>query len=91
MPPQEALVMRVTGMTCNNCVNHVQKALLTAPGVTSAVVDLKKGIAEVKGTGLAHSRLAEPVKQAGYELKELAPEEAQKLASGKSGWAFWRR
>ncbi len=40
--------LKVTGMTCNGCVNTVRKALLNVPGVQDANVDLAKGSAEVR-------------------------------------------
>lgn len=88
MSDQESLVLRVTGMTCNNCVNHVQKALLAAPGVASAVVNLKKMTAEVRGTGLRHDRLTQAVRDVGYDATEHKPGTD---TNGGSGWKFWRR
>src|SRR5439155_14703586 len=41
------LKLRVTGMTCGHCQMKVEKALLGASGVYSAVVDLSAGEAEV--------------------------------------------
>jgi copper chaperone len=32
--------LRITGMTCNGCVRHVDKALREVPGVTSVEVSL---------------------------------------------------
>jgi len=39
--------LKVTGMTCNGCVNTVRKALTGLPGVQSADVDLTAGNATV--------------------------------------------
>ena len=36
----------VRGMTCNNCVKHVQKALAKVPGLGAVHVDLPTGIVE---------------------------------------------
>src|SRR2546429_9658803 len=41
------LKLRVSGMTCGHCQMKVEKALLGASGVYSAVVDLSGGEAEV--------------------------------------------
>ena len=60
--------LRITGMTCNNCVRHVDKALRTVPGVTSVEVNLPEGRAKVEhadSTGLA--ALIAAVESAGYE------------------------
>ncbi|MEZ6036597.1 MAG: heavy metal-associated domain-containing protein [Planctomycetota bacterium] len=39
--------LHVTGMTCNHCVHHIQKALAALPGVQSAEVDLARHRARV--------------------------------------------
>jgi copper chaperone len=39
--------LKVSGMTCNGCVNTVRKALEGVPGVQSADVDLAAGKAQV--------------------------------------------
>jgi len=39
--------LKVTGMTCNGCVNTVRKALEGVPGVETAHVDLAAGSAQV--------------------------------------------
>lgn len=79
----EARTLGITGMTCNNCVNHVQKALLGTPGVTKAVVDLKKEKADVEcAAATPQGALVSAVKEAGYGVREIAQ-------SGPS-WKFWQ-
>jgi len=39
--------LRVSGMTCNGCVKHVDAALRKVPGVTAVEVDLAHGRAKV--------------------------------------------
>jgi copper chaperone CopZ len=39
---------RVSGMTCNGCVNSVKNTLLRLPGVKDATVDLDGGFAQVE-------------------------------------------
>jgi copper chaperone CopZ len=41
------VMLRVFGMTCNDCAVTVKKGLLSAEGVKNAQVSLKDGIAEV--------------------------------------------
>jgi len=41
------VIIRVFGMTCNDCAVTVKKGLLSAEGVKDARVSLKDGIAEV--------------------------------------------
>lgn len=59
----------VEGMTCNNCVRHVEEALREINGVKSAKVDLKGKKALVE---LAHDVSDEDIKNAivdaGYEV-----------------------
>lgn len=58
--------LKIQGMTCGHCVQHVKNALLKVPGVQGAEVDLKAGSAEV--TGLADpSALIAAVVEEGYE------------------------
>ena len=47
--------LKVTGMTCGMCVNHVTTALQSVPGVKLAAVDLTSGTAVVK-----HDESGEP-------------------------------
>lgn len=48
--------MRITGMTCNGCVKHVDAALRKVPGVTAVEVSLAEGRAKV-----VHDPEASPV------------------------------
>lgn len=41
-------VLKVTGMSCNHCVNRVKKAAAGLPGVTQVDVDLTAGTATVQ-------------------------------------------
>jgi mercuric reductase len=60
--------LRITGMTCNGCVKHVDAALRKVPGVTAVEVDLLKGSAKVvHDDASAPDRLVSAVVQAGYE------------------------
>ena len=44
--------LRVTGMTCKACADHVQQALQEVPGVRSVQVDYRAGSARFESTGL---------------------------------------
>ena len=64
-------VLGVGGMTCNNCVNHVETALSNIAGVSEVEVNL----AEAKATVNAESNidkkiLEEAVTNAGYSIHE---------------------
>jgi Cu+-exporting ATPase len=72
--------LRIIGMTCNNCVRHVTKALQQVAGVHQADVFLDRNLAQVEfDSGKTSSvQLIQAVTEAGYEAKELeseAPEE----------------
>ena len=41
-PSQSSLSLKIDGMTCASCVNHVEKALSHVPGVVSAIVNLTR-------------------------------------------------
>ena len=50
--------LKITGMTCQNCVRHVTQALEAVPGVSDARVDLGAGTAEVEGDAPLESLVA---------------------------------
>ncbi len=62
--------LRVSGMTCQNCVNHVQQALSSMSGVDGATVDLATGLAVVSGQA-NETELIAAVKEQGYEAKVI--------------------
>jgi len=57
----------ITDMSCQHCVNAVEKAVLSVSDVTGVKVDLDKGIADISG-GLAH-QVVEAIKEAGFQAK----------------------
>ena len=58
--------LRITGMSCNNCVRHVGEALRGVPGVTNVEVSLPDR-ASVEHTGASLEALVAAVESAGYE------------------------
>lgn len=64
-PGGRAVEIAVTGMTCGNCADAVESALLAAPGVQAARVDLTGGTATVWGAAAA-TTLREAVQDAGF-------------------------
>ena len=64
-PGGRAVEIAVTGMTCGNCADAVESALLAAPGVHAARVDLTGGTATVWGAAAA-STLRDAVQDAGF-------------------------
>ena len=66
LPGMETL-LDVKGMTCMNCVRHVERALAQVEGVAQVKVDLSHGTAAVEhaaGTSLAS--LVAAVEEEGY-------------------------
>jgi len=63
----ETINLSITGMTCGNCVKHVEKALRGVAGVAEVEVDLAAGAARVMGdfsTGTA--ALIDVLNEEGY-------------------------
>jgi len=61
-------IIKIEGMSCNNCKKHVEVALNALPGVQAAV-DLAAGTADVKTDGNADGKtLTEAVTKAGYAV-----------------------
>jgi uncharacterized membrane protein YraQ (UPF0718 family)/copper chaperone CopZ len=60
--------LKIEGMTCEHCVNSVTRALKESRGVETALVDLKKGEAVVKGGDIDLSLLTEAVESLGYKV-----------------------
>jgi len=65
-------VLKIGGMTCQNCARHVREALQKVPGVKSLDVNLEAGRADVDGEGLDLKALAAAVEREGYTADEAA-------------------
>lgn len=64
---KETTDLRVSGMTCGNCISHVKDALENVVGVTRADVDLEAGTARVTARpGTRREDLVVAVREAGY-------------------------
>lgn len=61
--------LRVTGMVCDACVRHVEKALQGVGGVQSVRVDRAAGRATAEHTGADEDALAAAVVEAGYQAE----------------------
>jgi len=58
--------LKITGMSCKNCVGHVQQALAGVAGVTGPVeVSLERGEAQVPGSADPKALVA-AVEEEGY-------------------------
>jgi copper chaperone CopZ len=60
--------LRITGMTCNNCVRHVDKALRAVAGVTAVEVSLPDQTAKIVHADTTEvPLLVSAVESAGYD------------------------
>lgn len=72
--PLTTVEFSVGGMHCAACVNRVEKAISTAPGVVQASVNLLEHRAQVRtGAGFDPDAVTEAVVGAGYEAELLLP------------------
>lgn len=61
--------LKISGMSCQNCVRHVTEALKSVKGVTEVAVDLVSGDAKVEHANGSTDLLIEAVTEAGYEAE----------------------
>lgn len=64
----EHIELNVAGMTCGSCVTRVKQAMLKVPGVHSAEVDLRHGVAQasVDNASAVQPALIQTLTAAGY-------------------------
>jgi len=65
----EKVALDIEGMTCASCVLRVEKALMAAPGVAGAAVNLATERAEITGQGLDRAALIKAVEAVGYDVR----------------------
>lgn len=65
-------ILAVSGMTCGGCANTVARILSRVPDVAEATVDLKAGLATIKGAASLEDIIA-AVDAAGYGAKAIEP------------------
>lgn len=67
------VTLKVSGMSCGQCVSKVKAALQHLNGVEKATVNIKKGMAQVKYDASVQTldALTEALREVGYEA-ELA-------------------
>jgi len=61
--------LKITGMSCQHCVQHVTKALAAVPGVREADVQLAENRALVSHENADAAALLAAVEEAGYEAE----------------------
>lgn len=60
------IVFDIKGMTCDNCVQHVTKAVQAIPGVHAVKVELATNSARVEGD-FDNAKVVDAVEEEGYE------------------------
>ena len=67
--PSQTISLAIGGMTCANCVAHVEKSLRAVPGVLKASVSLAdaRAIVEIIPAVVTLANLRQAVVKAGYE------------------------
>ncbi|MBV9866149.1 MAG: heavy-metal-associated domain-containing protein [Abitibacteriaceae bacterium] len=65
----ETTQLKITGMSCDVCVQHVTKALQNVPGVQQVQVNLQAGTATVQHEGAQPQAMTEAVDEEGYEAQ----------------------
>ena len=83
------MTLKIDGMTCASCAEHVRQALEKVPGVCSATVSWSKALANVTvAGGVSHDTLAAAVTTAGYHARvtDVSPHSAG-LPGKTRGWA----
>lgn len=87
----EQHTLKITGMTCASCVRHVEKALLSVDGVTSAEVNLATEEARIDANGSSVKALTAAVDKAGYkayvEQDSSTPDETSHSHDEISGYS----
>lgn len=63
--------LKISGMTCQNCVKHVTEALSAVPGVKDVQVDLATETARIEGDAPADA-LIQAVEAEDYEATQVA-------------------
>jgi len=68
--PSQTITLPISGMTCSNCVDTVERSLRAVPGVLDVNVSLQTGQATVKmiPSLVSTTELKHAVENAGYEV-----------------------
>ena len=83
---QKTITLPVTGMTCAACQANVERALVRAPGVAVAAVNLATHSARVEfdDATIAPEALVERIRDAGYDAELPPPDESEAEAEARA-------
>lgn len=72
-PDTQSVELKISGMSCINCVKAIEKSLLKTPGVRSCNINLATGKTQIEfDRGLLNPEtLIDRIKQAGYSAEEI--------------------
>ena len=59
----------VEGMTCKNCIAHVEKGIKAIPGVDEVISDLTNGQVRISGNEIDNLKVKQSVEESGYIFK----------------------
>ena len=62
------LILEIDGMSCSNCVRHVEAALLDVDGVDVLEVDVGRAVVD---TEVDEDTLRDALEEVGYELVSI--------------------
>ena len=66
------ITVKINGMMCPHCENHVKTALEELENVTEVTADFKTAQAVIKASGAVDSnKIKEAVEKAGYKFVEI--------------------
>jgi len=63
----QMIELKVTGMTCDHCVDAVTSAVKDVPGVTGAQVSLTENSVVLQGEDIDIRKVIDAIKAEGYE------------------------
>ncbi len=89
MATENAVTLRISGMTCASCVRRVERALSKVEGVQTASVNFASETARVElASAVAVDQLVAAVSKAGYSAEEAGSETRAHHTGGGSTLAF---
>ncbi len=69
MTDSATTTLKIEGMTCSHCENHVKQALEGVSGIRSAKADARQNLAWVEGNDINLAQISQAIQEAGYEFK----------------------
>lgn len=68
----ERVTMKIEGMTCGNCVNHVRKALESVDGVDVEQVEIGSATVAFDPASTSRERVTQAIEDEGYAVTSTA-------------------